>query len=358
MRRGIFAALLLAGGALPVLLARAAGHDLSLQHMDVTAYPIKNFKIGSSETRFGRLEFVGGLEMTSASRDLGGLSALRFLDAGSEFIGVADTGFWFAGKVERSEDSAPAGISGFRMRAMPDPSGTRERLKWEADAEGLLVKGGTLTASFERVHRISSGKIDAQTLQIHLTDEALPVPEFELRSNKGFETLALSPESGPLAGARVAVTEKSLNKKGDIFAGVMEGPKKGIFFVARNGAFDITDGDFLPDGDLLLLERRFNMADGIAMRLTLVKGSDIEPGATVSGETLFEADMGYQIDNMEALDVWQDAAGATRVTLLSDDNHSILQRNILLEFKLDSPSGQAAEAPRQAKAISGAVTAN
>jgi hypothetical protein len=314
--------------------AGATERDLSLQHLDINVFPIENFKIGSSETRFGRLEFVGGIEMTSSSRDLGGLSAVRFLGAGLEFIGVADTGFWFAGTVERNAAGAPVSVTDFRMKPMLDESKTSERLKWEADAEGLLVKGDMLTASFERVHRISSGRIDAQTLEISLEDEMLPVPARELRNNKGFETLALSPDGGPLEGARVAVTEKSLNKKGDIFAAVLEGPKKGVFFVARNGAFDITDGDFLPNGDLLLLERRFNMADGIAMRLTLVKGDEIEPGATVSGETLLEADMGYQIDNMEALDVWQDADGAARVTLLSDDNHSILQRNILLEFKL------------------------
>jgi hypothetical protein len=332
MRRRVLGILLLSA-ALPVL-AGATERDLSLQQLEIKAYPIENFKIGSSETRFGRLEFVGGMEMTSSSRDLGGLSALRFLGAGAEFIGVADTGFWFAGTVERNEAGAPAGISSFRMRAMPDGSGTRERRKWEADAEGLIVKGGEVTASFERVHRIATGALDAETLEISLADEKLPAPAQELRNNKGFETLALSPESGPLGGARVAVTEKSLNKSGDIYAAVMEGPKQGIFFVARNGAFDITDGDFLPNGDLLLLERRFNMADGIAMRLTLVKGDDIKPGATVSGESLLEADMGYQIDNMEALDVWRDADGGTRVTLLSDDNHSILQRNILLEFKL------------------------
>ena len=332
MRRRLSASLLLSAALCAG--ADATERDLSLQHLDINVFPIENFKIGSSETRFGKLEFVGGMEMTSSSRDLGGLSALRFLGAGSEFIGVADTGFWFAGTVERNGAGAPASISGFRMKPMLDASKTSERLKWEADAEGLLVKGDRLTASFERVHRISSGTLDAQTLEISLEDEKLPVPARELRNNKGFETLALSPESGPLGGARVAVTEKSLNKNGDIYAAVLEGPKKGMFFVARNGAFDITDGDFLPNGDLLLLERRFNMADGIAMRLTLVKGSDIEPGATVGGETLLEADMSYQIDNMEALDVWQDADGGTRVTLLSDDNHSILQRNILLEFKL------------------------
>jgi hypothetical protein len=332
MRRS-FAGILALSGAL-LLQADANEQVMTLERLDVQAFPFGNFKIGSPQTRFGRLEFIGGMEMTSSSRDLGGLSAFRFLGAGAEFIGVADTGFWFAGTVERNEAGAPAGVSGFRMRAMPNGEGTRELHKWESDAEGLLLKGNRVTASFERVHRIATGVLDAVTLEISLEDEELPAPAWELRNNKGFETLALSPDSGPLAGARVAVTEKSLNKEGDIYAAVMEGPKKGIFYVARNGAFDITDGDFLPNGDLLLLERRFNMADGIAMRLKLVKGNEIKPGATVSGEILLEADLAYQIDNMEALDVWQDAAGDTRVTLMSDDNHSILQRNLLLEFKL------------------------
>ena len=49
---------------------------------------------------------------------------------------------------------------------------------------------------------------------------------------------------------------------------------------------------------------------------------------------LFEADMSYQIDNMEGLDVWTRADGALIVSLISDDNHSILQRNLYLEFVL------------------------
>ncbi len=316
------------------LAADTAAQDLGLQHFDVSASIIENFKIGSTETNFGRLQFVGGLEMTASARNLGGLSAFRFLGAGGKFAGVADTGFWFAGTVIRDANGGPAGIADFRMNPMLDQDGDAYRKKWESDAEGMLARGNDITVSFEREHRISSGTLDPDLLTVRLKDETLPVPARELRNNKGFETLALSPENGPLEGAAVAVTERSLSKKGDIFAAVLSGPKKGIFYVARDGAFDITDGDFLPNGDLLLLERRFNMADGIAMRLALVKGGDIEPGATVVGETLLDADLGYQIDNMEALDVWQDEGGATRVTLLSDDNHSILQRNLLLEFKL------------------------
>ncbi len=295
---------------------------------------IENFKIGSSETTFGRLAFVGGLEMTSSGADFGAFSALRFLDSGSQFLGVADTGFWFAGRVERDALGKPSNISDFRMNAVQNIDGSEDDQKWHTDAEGMVLVGDRVTASFERVHRIASGTFDFERLTTKLKSERLPVPEVELRNNRGFETLALSPADSPFAGARVAVTEKSLNKKGDIFAAVMEGPKKGVFFVARNGEFDITDGDFLPSGDLLLLERSFNMANGVAMRLRIIPGDKIEPGATVDGDILLEANMAYQIDNMEALDAWQDAEGATRITLMSDDNHSILQRNILLEFKL------------------------
>ena len=316
----------------------ATAQDAALEMLDIQASPIANFKIGSDEKQFGRLEFAGGLEMASAGRNLGALSAFRFLDAGSKFIGVADTGFWFSGSVTRDELGRPRGISGFRMKEMTDGASGGHAGKWQSDAEGLLVDGARLTVSFERVHRISSGTFDADTLEMNLKNEKLPIAKTELRSNRGFETLALSPAGGALSGARVAVTEKSLNKAGSIFAAVMEGPKKGIFYIARNGEFDITDGDFLPNGDLLLLERRFNMADGIAMRLRQIPGDRIEPGATLDGEVVLEANMSYQIDNMEAMDVWQDASGATRITMMSDDNHSILQRNILLEFKLaDSP---------------------
>jgi hypothetical protein len=44
--------------------------------------------------------------------------------------------------------------------------------------------------------------------------------------------------------------------------------------------------------------------------------------------------MRYQIDNMEGLSIHVDSAGDTVLTLISDDNFSILQRTVLLQFKL------------------------
>ncbi|MEK1866862.1 MAG: esterase-like activity of phytase family protein, partial [Ensifer adhaerens] len=47
-------------------------------------------------------------------------------------------------------------------------------------------------------------------------------------------------------------------------------------------------------------------------------------------------DMGYQIDNMEGLDVVVRPDGEVRVIVVSDDNHSILERNLMLEFRLNT----------------------
>ncbi|WP_265517623.1 esterase-like activity of phytase family protein [Nitratireductor luteus] len=302
---------------------------------EVAARAISSFRIGSSQTRFGPLEFVGGLEMTASNRNFGALSSVRFLQPGTRFIGVADTGFWFSGSLEYDEESRPAGIADFAMTQMIDAEGQFTGHKWTTDAEALAVRGSQATVGFERVHRIAVFALEENAEPGPLLGERdFLVPPHELRSNRGFETLAFAPEDGPLAGALVAVTEHSIDKAGNIFAAVLDGPQKGVFTVARSSDFYITDGAFLPDGDLLLLERRFSMAAGVAMRLRRIEAESIRPGAVADGPVLLEADMAYQIDNMEALDVWQRQDGATMVSLMSDDNHSILQRNLYLEFRM------------------------
>jgi hypothetical protein len=70
------------------------------------------------------------------------------------------------------------------------------------------------------------------------------------------------------------------------------------------------------------------------MRLRRISMSDIAPGAVVDGPVLLFADMGYQIDNMEGLSAHRGPDGATILTMISDDNFSILQRTILLQFRL------------------------
>jgi hypothetical protein len=70
------------------------------------------------------------------------------------------------------------------------------------------------------------------------------------------------------------------------------------------------------------------------MRIRRMALASVQPGATIDGPVLIEADMGYQIDNMEGLSVHRDG-GALVLTLISDDNFSMMQRTLLLQFTLE-----------------------
>lgn len=329
------AACLAALGALHAAETPATPAGAEAFAVAVEARPIETFRIGSEEKRFGPLEFVGGLELNGSSRHFGASSAFRFLEPGGRFIGVADTGFWFFGRVERDGSGRPAGIADFSMQPMLDDRGEAVTRKWEVDAEGLDVEGDVATVGFERHHRIAQFRIGADAIGAPFGTVDFLVPKQELRQNRGFETVTRAHPQGQHEGGLVVVSEKSLDKAGNIFAAVIGGPNKGVFTIRRDGEFDITDGAFLPGGDLLLLERSFSMADGVRMRLRRIYGESVARGAVADGPVLLQADMSYQIDNMEAMDVWTRADGALMVSLMSDDNHSILQRNLYLEFVLN-----------------------
>lgn len=326
---------------LPALLAACLG-AAAAEPVTVDARPIATFRIGSEQTRFGTLRFVGGVELVSGARDFGSLSGFDFVDGREDFVAVSDRGRWITGKVTR-KNGVPVGLADVRIAPMVDASGRVLRDKAEADAEGLRVSDGSVWVSFEREARVEKFSLPIGD-DNRPVDAGLVIPRAELRRNKGIETVAVAPGDGPLGGALVTVAERSINPDGDIFAAVSGGPRAGVFFVRRHPPFDVTDGAFLPDGDLLLLERRFNRTDGIGMRLRRIGAEAIRPGATVDGEVLLEADFGYQIDNMEGMAVSRDAAGRVFLTLVSDDNGSFFQRTLLLEFELVGDASAAAQA--------------
>ncbi len=318
-----------------VLLGAVATSTLNADDgaISINSRLIETFKVGSSQTKFGDFEFVGGLELSSSSSFLGAMSAIRLADDRSRFLGVMDTGFWYAGRLERDPTGRPIGVADFTVSPILDSLGNASEEKWMFDAEGLVLRGDEVLVSFERRHRVDIYPADRPGGSTPLGSLPVLIPEVEFRGNRGLEMVAVAPEASQLSGAVVAISEKSLNTSGDIYAAILTGPSKGVFFVKRDPPFDITDGDFLPNGDLLLLERRFSIAQGVGMRIRRIDGSRLGPGNLVDGETILEADYGYQIDNMEGLDVTADEDGQIFVTLVSDDNHSILQRNLILEFR-------------------------
>ena len=164
----------------------------------------------------------------------------------------------------------------------------------------------------------------------------IPVPpDFKTFTfNKSLECLAAGPAGTGVAGALIVVTEHSLDAAGNFRSFLLKGGDVARFTVKRRGDFDVSDCTILPPADLLLLERSYSPARGVAMRIRRIPLGALKPGALADGEPIIEADLGYQIDNMEGIAVHRNARGETILTLVSDDNFSVIQRNLLLQFRL------------------------
>jgi len=290
--------------------------------------------LGGSPTLSPGLTFLGGIELSSPEPLFGAFSSIRFRDAQS-FIGVFDTGYWIEGRIQRDAGGRLAGLEAVRLAPLLDASGRESPSKYFVDAESLALDGEHAFVGFEQRHRVLTyAPLADLGKALPSAPIAFPFDLDILHSNGGFESLVIAPKGSPVEGALVAITEKSFDENGNIYAAIVGGPLAGEFRVRPRDDFEITDAAFVPGGDLLLLERRFSIATGVGMRLRRVEGASIRPGAVVDGEILFEANYRSQIDNMEGLDAIPEADGSVRLIIVSDDNHSILQRTLMLEFRL------------------------
>jgi hypothetical protein len=321
------------GSAFPVAFGGQPGMDDG-QEIAVKAMQIPEFKRGAG-TVYGKLEYLGGLVLATKNGEMGAVSSIRFLDQGTTFISVMDTGHWATGAVERDEAGTLKGIRNYKIWAMDGSGKNGGDHKESLDAEGMALGPGHVYVGFERHHRIATYSLPGfETTMPIAVQPPVITPGQPLRNNGGMEAVLKASDAGALRGALFFVAERSYDKAGNFVAGVQSGPLKGSFSVERLAPYDVTDGVVLEDGSFLLLERKFGLKDGIGMRIRKFSTADIAPGATVKGETLMEADFTHQIDNMEGLDAFTAADGLTHLVVISDDNHSLLERNLMLEFKM------------------------
>jgi hypothetical protein len=305
--------------------------------IEIEARPFATFEVRDGTRRqFGLLEFRGGLALRSSYKNFGGISAIRVGNDGSRFISLSDKGWWFRGRIDY-EGTRPVGIKDAEMAPILGADGRPLKDRGWHDSEAIAVDGGTLYLGIERVHQIVRFNYGKDGLLARGQPIAVPPQMASLPRNQGIESLVFVPKPLPLGGTLIAISERGLDEAGNIIAFLIGGRAPGMFTVKRTGEFDISDAALLPGGDLLLLERRFGWSSGLAIRLRRVALSQIKPGALVDGPILIDADLGYEIDNMEGLSVHRDAAGETVLTLVSDDNFSPLQRTLLLQFTLTEP---------------------
>lgn len=328
---GLFAALLMGAPAPQAEPLVARDQPVSIE---VKARTIDYFNASTPELRrFGHLDFRGGLELTSPVKEFGGLSALKMDADGQRFVSLTDKGSWFTGRIVY-RGAQPVAIADAVMAPMLAAGGRPLAAQGWYDTESLAADNGTFYVGIERVNRIVKFDFGRDGVRALAQPIATPPELRSLPNNRGLEGLVFVPKGSRLSGTLIAFSERGLDRAGNLRAFLIGGPTPGNFTVLRKNDFDISDAALLPSGDVLLLERRFSWASGVAIRIRRIPLSSIAPGAVVDGPELLFADLGYQIDNMEGLGIHRSPQGETVLTLISDDNFSALQRTILLQFTL------------------------
>ncbi len=304
-----------------------------VQHITIRSQAIEAFDPREpTRTRFGALTFRGGLILESPHRDFGGVSGLRVAADGAHFLAVTDKGQWLRARIVY-RGKTPIAIADAEMAPILGPDGRSLKSRGWYDTEALAEDGGAVYVGIERVNQVVRFDIAKDGLRARGRPIAVPPGMKLLPHNRSIECLEAGPKSGPLAGTLVSISERGLDTAGNLM-GFLIGGAGGVFSLKRTDDFDVSDCAATPDGKLLVLERRFSWARGLAMRIRSVPFAMIKPGALVDGPELIVADMSSQVDNMEGLSVHRDASGAVVLTLISDDNFSPLQRTLLLQFTL------------------------
>jgi hypothetical protein len=284
-----------------------------------------------SRHRFGQLEFRGGLTLKSPSREFGGLSAMRFLADGAHFISLTDRGKWLSARLTY-EGEHPTGVADAVMAPILGGDGYALAGRGWQDTESIADNDGTLYVGIEGANKVLRFDFSKDGLRARGRPISAPLELHTLPKNQGLEALVVVPRNQPIGGTLIAISERGLDRAGNIRAFLIGGPTPGVFSVKRSKQFDITDAALLPSGDLLILERSLSWPDGLLIQIRRIPIQDVRPGATVDGVAIFEADLRFEIDNMEGLAVHQFPDGTIVLTLVSDDNFSALQRTLLLQF--------------------------
>jgi hypothetical protein len=308
----------------------------------IAVSPIDFDRDNPARKEFGKLIFRAGFNLYAKSAHFGGFSGLVVDASGRSLLAVTDAGTWlrttldYDGRKLKGLDDAVLGpILGADGKPIRD-----DTLR---DSEGMTLADGdtdkgTVYLSFERKHRIARYPLD--TRRFGPPSGTVPLPSGltkALGANRGIEAITVI-KAAKLKGTLVAFAEGSTSGAGNLQAWLIGGSAPGSLTLKRIGGFDVTDAAALPDGGIVVLERRFRFSEGVKMRIRRIAASELKKGAVIAGEVLLEANDSFNIDNMEGIAAHRGASGETVLTLMSDDNFSPLQRTLIMQFAL--PDGK------------------
>lgn len=322
-----------AGSALFVAALPAALGD----SQTVTANPISTFMSAPVGGRVQGLIWRGGIEMQSPADTFGGLSGIGFTGPDNRLVTVSDRGNFVSGQLIYTQDGRPASLVGVGIEPIQNTKGAVLPRAYARDAEALAVivrndVPAAVRIGFENLTRVADFQLSDGVPQGPAREVTIPKWLSDTRTNETLEAVCVAPPASPIAGSTLLLTEGVIADDGLHSAYLLGHDDKGPLTYASGPDTDPSDCAFLPDGDLIVLERGVALLT-FKMRLVRIPAAEVKAGSQMKGEVLLQSS-GPDIDNMEGVTVHAGPGGETRITLISDDNFNDWERSLLLEFAL------------------------
>ncbi len=267
------------------------------------------------------LEPLGAYEIKNDNPHLGGLSALHIKDFGKTFLMLTDKGKYFETKIVRNNESKITGLYIKKNGFLLNSSGQRLSRR-NIDSESMATKDGKgFFISFESNNRVMFHET--------LTSKGKFLPKHDdfakFDFNKGLEAIATNSD-----GELFAIPEKP--PEGNIefpIYKLLDNAWNVVGHFKPKNNFLVSDAFFLPNNDLLLLERAYDWKLGFKTQLRVLQMD----GNTIKNEyTILQLDSGKH--NHEGISIWQNNRGSDFLTLISDNNFIPFITSEIREFKL------------------------
>jgi hypothetical protein len=300
----------------PVLGERA---DIEAERVPLDANDPKRMLVDA-------LTYLGGVALWSRDGAFGGFSSMSV--AGDRFTLLSD-----GGTIARFRMDANFALSEPAFGDLPAGPG----LGWDKsdrDSESMTVDPATgqTWVGFERYNQIwrySAGL-------------ALPAAMAAPPAMAGWDDNGGAESMVRLHDGRFLVIAETTNRPGSharqalLFDGdPVVHPNSGLRFGYRPpDGYDPSDAVELPDGRVLVVNRKLALPFAWSAVLTVIDPRGFKPGAIVAGREIARFSKPLTVDNFEGLAVTGEG-NATILWMVSDDNLFVLQRTLLMKFRLD-----------------------
>lgn len=295
---------------------------------EMTARRIALDPADPARRRMGALIFLGGVVLDSADPAFGGFSALHV--SGDRFTMLGD-----GGGIARFRMDGGGRVDDVRFADLPaGPGGLWKKADRDSESMAVDPATGAIWVSFEHwnaIWRYAPGFVRA-------TGQVAPVAMAGWSDNGGAESLVRRADGSFVVLSESHFAEDGSGSSGRVFLGdPVEGAASYGFRLRAPRGWRASDAAELPDGRMLVVLRRFALRDGgFSNALLLVDRGAIRPGAIVRGRVIATLARPLVHDNFEGLAITREQ-GRTILWLVSDDNHGVLQRTLLLKFASDAP---------------------